>query len=74
MTDVAETTHSSPGEPHWLERDVLTVPNGLALAAARCSGARRRAECACSHSRWGTALSLSFLLAFVACLGGGDPR
>jgi hypothetical protein len=74
MTDVAETTRSSSGEPHWLERGVLTVPNGMALAAVRCSGARSRAERACSRSRWGTALSLSFLLAFVACLGGGGLR
>jgi hypothetical protein len=44
MTDVAETTYSSSGEPHWLERGVLAVPNSMALGAARCSGARRRVE------------------------------
>lgn len=34
MTDVPVTTPSSSSEPHRLQRGVLTVPNGIALAAA----------------------------------------
>ncbi|HEX8005079.1 MAG TPA: hypothetical protein VF482_01475 [Trebonia sp.] len=34
MTDVPVETPSSSGQPHRLQRGVLTVPNGVALAAA----------------------------------------
>jgi hypothetical protein len=34
MTDVPVTTPSPSGEPHRLQRGVLTVPNGITLAAA----------------------------------------
>src|ERR1700739_430184 len=75
MTDVPVETPSSPGElhPHRLQRGVLTVPNGIALAAAALAPvlAVVRTPPAAGPVA-GAALPLSFLLAFVACLLVGN--
>jgi amino acid transporter len=73
MKDTAVTTPSSPGEPHRLERGVLTVPNGIALAAAAMAPVLAVVlNAPAAGPVAGAALPLSFLLAFIACLLVGN--
>jgi amino acid transporter len=75
MTDVPAETPSSPGElhPHRLQRGVLTVPNGIALAAAAMAPVLAVVlNAPAAGPVAGAALPLSFLLAFVACLLVGN--
>src|SRR3954447_8430520 len=73
MTDTATTTPSSSREPHRLERGVLTVPNGIALAAAAMAPVLAVVlNAPAAGPVAGAALPLSFLLAFIACLFVGN--
>ena len=73
MTD--RTTHDQPGTntPHRLERGVLNVPNGIALAAAAMAPVLAVVlNAPAAGPVAGAALPLSFLLAFIACLFVGN--
>ena len=75
MTDVPVETPPSSTEPqpHRLQRGVLTVPNGIALAAAAMAPVLAVVlNAPAAGPVAGAALPLSFLLAFVACLLVGD--
>ena len=73
MTDLPLTTPSSSGEPHRLQRGVLTVPNGIALAAAAMAPVLAVVlNAPAAGPSAGAALPLSFLVAFVACLLVGN--
>ena len=75
MTDVPVETPSSSSEPqpHRLQRGVLTVPNGIALAAAAMAPVLAVVlNAPAAGPVAGAALPLSFLLAFVACLLVGN--
>jgi amino acid transporter len=73
MTDVPVTKPSSPGAPHRLQHGVLTVPNGIALAAAAMAPVLAVVlNAPAAGPVAGAALPLSFLLAFVACLLVGN--
>src|ERR1700746_2378961 len=67
---------SSPGVPqqgHRLEKNVLTVPNGIALAAAAMAPVIAVVlNAPAAGPVAGAALPLSFLLAFIACLLVGN--
>ena len=64
---------SQPGEVHRLERNVLTVPNGIALAAAAMAPVIAVVlNAPAAGPSAGAALPLSFLLAFIACLFVGN--
>lgn len=61
------------GEVHRLERNVLTVPNGIALAAAAMAPVIAVVlNAPAAGPSAGAALPLSFLLAFIACLFVGN--
>ena len=63
----------SSGEIHRLERNVLTVPNGIALAAAAMAPVIAVVlNAPAAGPSAGAALPLSFLLAFIACLFVGN--
>src|SRR3954453_1783378 len=73
MTDVAARRAPPPGEPHRLEKNVLTVPNGIALAAAAMAPVLAVVlNAPAAGPVAGAALPLSFLLAFIACLFVGN--
>jgi amino acid transporter len=73
MTDVPVPKPSAPGPPHRLQRGVLTVPNGIALAAAAMAPVLAVVlNAPAAGPVAGAALPLSFLLAFVACLLVGN--
>ena len=67
---------SSPGAPlqiHRLEKNVLSVPNGIALAAAAMAPVIAVVlNAPAAGPVAGAALPLSFLLAFIACLLVGN--
>src|SRR5246500_2186861 len=67
---------SSPGAPqqiHRLEKNVLSVPNGIALAAAAMPPVLAVVlNAPAAGPVAGAALPLSFLAAFVACLLVGN--
>ena len=67
---------SSPGVPqqvHRLEKNVLSVPNGIALAAAAMAPVIAVVlNAPAAGPVAGAALPLSFLLAFIACLLVGN--
>ncbi len=69
------TASSTPqsNEVHRLERNVLTVPNGIALAAAAMAPVLAVVlNAPAAGPVAGAALPLSFLLAFIACLFVGN--
>ena len=73
MTD--RTTPDQPGtpSPQRLERGVLNVPNGIALAAAAMAPVLAVVlNAPAAGPVAGAALPLSFLLAFIACLFVGN--
>ncbi len=62
-----------PNVVHRLERNVLTVPNGIALAAAAMAPVIAVVlNAPAAGPAAGAALPLSFLLAFIACLLVGN--
>ena len=69
---------SSPGAPqqvHRLEKNVLSVPNGIALAAAAMAPVIAVVlNAPAAGPVAGAALPLSFLLAFIACLLVGNSH
>jgi amino acid transporter len=72
MTKVAATKNES-AEPHRLARGVLTVPNGIALAAAAMAPVLAVVlNAPAAGPQAGAALPLSFLAAFIACLLVGN--
>lgn len=73
MTTVPATTPASSSEPHRLQRGVLTVPNGIALAAAAMAPVLAVVlNAPAAGPVAGAALPLSFLIAFVACILVGN--
>jgi amino acid transporter len=67
------TSSGSAQEAHRLERNVLTVPHGIALAAAAMAPAIAVVlNAPAAGPVAGAALPLSFLLAFIGCLFVGN--
>jgi amino acid transporter len=73
MPDRMLTEQPGTTQPHRLERGVLNVPNGIALAAAAMAPVLAVVlNAPAAGPVAGAALPLSFLLAFVACLFVGN--
>jgi amino acid transporter len=73
MTHIAGPTKDASSESHRLQRGVLTVPNGIALAAAAMAPVLAVVlNAPAAGPVAGAALPLSFLLAFIACLLVGN--
>ena len=73
MTDRTMSSSTDHTAPHRLERGVLNVPNGIALAAAAMAPVLAVVlNAPAAGPVAGAALPLSFLLAFVACLFVGN--
>lgn len=74
MADPSTVTPSNePAKAERLERNVLTVPNGIALAAAAMAPVIAVVlNAPAAGPVAGAALPLSFLLAFIACLLVGN--
>jgi hypothetical protein len=66
MTNIAGQTKDASNESHRLQRGVLTVPNGIALAAAAMAPVLAVVlNAPAAGPVAGAALPLSFLLAFM---------
>jgi amino acid transporter len=73
MTTRTRPHEAASGEAHRLERGVLNVPNGIALAAAAMAPVLAVVlNAPAAGPVTGSALPLSFLLAFIACLFVGN--
>lgn len=73
MTDISAGTAQASPSAHRLERGVLNVPNGIALAAAAMAPVLAVVlNAPAAGPVAGAALPLSFLLAFIACLFVGN--
>jgi amino acid transporter len=73
MTERTLTDQSGTAAPHRLERGVLNVPNGIALAAAAMAPVLAVVlNAPAAGPVAGAALPLSFALAFIACLFVGN--
>ena len=69
---ISPPAEKTPGTPR-LERNVLTVPNGIALAAAAMAPTIAVVlNAPAAGPSTGAALPLAFLLAFIACLFVGN--
>jgi amino acid transporter len=68
-----DSSTSAPQQVHRLQRNVLSVPNGIALAAAAMAPVIAVVlNAPAAGPVAGAALPLSFLLAFIACLLVGN--
>jgi amino acid transporter len=73
MSESSALTPQDTSTPNRLERGVLTVPNGIALAAAAMAPVLAVVlNAPAAGPVAGAALPLSFLLAFIACLFVGN--
>jgi amino acid transporter len=73
MAESAVHSQTPSGKAHRLERGVLNVPNGIALAAAAMAPVLAVVlNAPAAGPVAGAALPLSFLLAFIACLFVGN--
>src|SRR5258708_37608240 len=68
-----DSSRGAPQQVHRLEKNVLSVPNGIALAAAAMAPVIAVVlNAPAAGPVAGAALPLSFLLAFIACLLVGN--